>query len=363
MRTIGALGGAVCVVTGASAGGAGTITVRVNTGIESVGSTRAVGAVDALSSAVRARRAIGVTSAMSVVAGVAGSAGTITVRVNTGVESVGSTRAVGAVNALSSAVSARVSAGVGTGGVGASGGEVATAESVGLGVTTAISGLAAVLAVAGNLAVGAVHVGVYSGIGSVGSAGVVRAGSALRGAVVSRVVAVDSLLDLVDDAGHIGCCSWVLGTCWGYNIKFEGVSKCCLVLIVMIVGLVDLSVMRNRKYELRSGEDGVLYMPESTSLFRLRKTSGKGDNGVKREPWHHLDPVLGRQPRLTRYRWQAQVRSAGNEASDGSTCRSCLAMPAGRVCRTTSEAGNGTCSVSGTRAHSRSSCPVSSSVR
>jgi hypothetical protein len=136
------------------------------------------------------------------------------------------------VNALSSAVcargaigaggvSARVSAGVGTGGVGASGGKVVTTESVGLGVTTAISSLAAVLAVAGNLAVGAVQVGVYSGIGSVGSAGVVGAGSAFRGAVVSRVVAMDSLLDLVDDARHIGCCSCVLGMCWGYNVEVQ----------------------------------------------------------------------------------------------------------------------------------------------
>lgn len=180
----------MCVVAGASASGAGTITVRVNTGVESVGGTRAVGTISTFGSAVCAIRVVG----------------------------------------------AGVSGGVGASGVGASSGDVATAESVGLGVATAISGVAAVLAVAGNLAVGAVHVGVYTGIGSVGNARVVGAGSTLRGAVVSRVVAVDSLLDLVDDAGHIGWCSYALGMCCGYNVKRNWVSKCSLSVVVCSVG-------------------------------------------------------------------------------------------------------------------------------
>lgn len=116
---------------------------------------------------------------------------------------------MGAIGTLGSAmccagVSASVSADVGTGGVGARISRV-TAKSVGLRVASAVSGVTtAVLAVTGNLAAGAIHVGVYTGVGGVGNAGVVGAGSAFRSAVLSRVVAVDSLLDLVDDAGHIG---------------------------------------------------------------------------------------------------------------------------------------------------------------
>ena len=170
----------------------------------------AIGALRSTMGTVCVGRAKGVASAVCVVAGAGGVAsgpGAITVGINTRVESVGSTRAVGAISTLGSAVcvvSASVSAVVGTGVVGAGAGVgTVTAESVSLGMTGAV-GVSAVLAVTSNLAVGAVHVGVYTGIGSVGNAGVVGTGSAFRGAVMSRVVAVDSFLDLVDDAGHIG---------------------------------------------------------------------------------------------------------------------------------------------------------------
>jgi len=54
---------------------------------------------------------------------------------------------------------------------------------------------------AGADVVGTVTVRVNPGIGSVGSAGVVGSVGALRSRVL---VAVDGLLDLVDDARHVG---------------------------------------------------------------------------------------------------------------------------------------------------------------
>ena len=221
------------VAGGASvAHGLGAITVRVDARVGNIGHAGRVRTIGALvSAAVAGRAKTGrahgaarvanggrVTSGASVTHGL----GAIAVRVDTRVGNVGKLRGVRAVVALGcTGVGAGVGAGMGASV--ASGTEGVT--SAGVGVASARAELAVTSAAVAR----AVHIGVYSGVGSVGNAGVVGASSALgcrvrRGVVV--LVGRDSLLDLVDDAGHVDGCVcgigyvlFVVSTCGGSSSR------------------------------------------------------------------------------------------------------------------------------------------------
>lgn len=208
------------------AGGSGTcadsttaVTVRVDPGVGKVCHAVAVGAVSASRIAVRAGHAgnAGAGSTICVVRlgshgtqgrraevlMVASAGGThvvaaVAIRVDAGVSSVGETGGVRSVDTLGCAVVGATShtSALGVGGEGVGRAELAVAG--GAGGTSAHG-------------VGAIAVRVDAGVSSVGDARAVRAVGAFRGGVVRLVaVRVDSLLDLVNDAGHVGCV-----VCWG----------------------------------------------------------------------------------------------------------------------------------------------------
>jgi len=239
---------------GAGAGVEGTtaITVGVDTGVGGVGDAGVVGAVSASGVAVGASQAsqaragvmaVGVGATSNAASGaraetgaggarVAKCVGAITIGVDARVSSIGNARVVRAVKTLSgtaggAAGGAEASAGgmcvteAGTGGVCVSNslgavairiytrvGSVGDARVVGAVSTLGGTGAeaAAILAVASSAASGvrAIAIRVHARIGGVGDAGVVGAVGTLRGAMVSLVIGVDLLLDLVDDAGHVG---------------------------------------------------------------------------------------------------------------------------------------------------------------
>ena len=175
--------------------GAGAVTVGIDTRVGSVGDTRVVRASGTLRHAGAAHAhgvasSAGVATAIGVGAGVAAHrARTITVRVDAGVGCVGHARAVRASGTLGHAGAAHCAASHRVSYTGA-----------------------AILAMAGGLAhasvAGVIHVRVDTGIGSVGGAGAVRAGGAFRS---GALVAVESVLDLVDDVRHDGgCCVGLL---------------------------------------------------------------------------------------------------------------------------------------------------------
>jgi len=241
--------GGVAEARGAVAGGrrvsdgVGTITVRVDTGVKGVGNAGAVGAMGTLGGVVASTEARG-CGAVAGGSGVSDGVGTIAVRINTGVHSVGYTRAVWAVSALGGARASKTGAAelaVASGAVrSASGTESRGASGVGVGVAggagtvpvrvdtwvesvgyagvvrsmCALSGAGGVsasgaytvgteLVVTGSAAyvVRAITVRVDAGIGGVGNTGVVWAGGTLG---LAMAVRVDGVLDLVDDARHIG---------------------------------------------------------------------------------------------------------------------------------------------------------------
>jgi hypothetical protein len=192
---------------GTSVKSATTITVRIDTGIGSVGDARVMGAVSASGitmcaseagstatsvagvytsvAAGEAGVASRVTGVASWVAGVTDSLGTVTVRVDTGVSGVGHAGAVGTELALTSSVST-----------------VSTVEACcASGAVASTAANLAVTSCAATNGVGVVPVRVNTGVGSVGNTRGVRAVGALR---CAALVAVESLLNLVDDGRHVG---------------------------------------------------------------------------------------------------------------------------------------------------------------